>query len=471
MADPLFGMGAPPELAAQAQQLARRRALMEALMSRSIGPQQMPQSGGRIASQMSPLQPMAQVLQAYMSAKGLKTADSEQQALGMQYKEGRNKAITEYMMGRQGSPLTGALKAATSDYGDVAELGKADLLQQMKSGVDTKDVLGLGAYSATSKVAAAEALRKGDPNWHTYLKPEDKTTSVGNTLVSTTEGQPPKSLGYYGDEYEKNPDGTPKITQVIGAEGKPEPYQRNIKTGKLEKLDNAARVTATANASNPQNKGLEALFKNAADTVQELGKTARSSAQLADGLKRMQELDSAGVFSNVTAGPATFLTNLAQAAGVPIKDADAAKLGRTETYNSIATEAWQRLVSQMGGNRNVTREEAMEIKTILPQTRNSPQARERLYQIWTQVSQREVQRFHKANKALTDALAKNDPAVWQSQFADIFAPLTEVEDVPPMTRPQIRTIPQDGSQPPTPLRPQPSQGDQTPRPFGNLRPY
>ncbi len=53
----------------------RQRALAQALMQDSLAPLQAPQSGGRLASPVSPLAPLAKVLQAAAAGYGMKKAD------------------------------------------------------------------------------------------------------------------------------------------------------------------------------------------------------------------------------------------------------------------------------------------------------------------------------------------------------------------------------------------------------------
>lgn len=457
-----FASGLPPEIAAQASALARRRALAEALMGRALAPAQAPQSGGRMASVMSPLQPIAQVLTAGLASKGLQETDTAGQVLGMSYKEMQNKAIAKYLMDRKKDPMSAAITAASSDFEPVRKLGIADFEAISKGTITPKDLLGAEGASVPSRVKAATG------GGVTALEAEPKYQAVADQLVEVPRetGGKPRTAGYYGPEYDKNPDGTTKIVQQAGADGKPEPYIRESRSGKLVKLDQAPKVTvtATADARGPT-AGAEKIFELAATTVSDLGKNARSATQMSESMNRLEALDRQGIYSNVTTGPTTWLTNLAQAAGLELSDAQVAKLGNTETFNSVSNEALQRLISQLGGNRNVTREEVEYlIKTIVPQARQSPQARKQIYDFVRNVAGRETARFHKANKALTEAITKRDPSLWQSQFADVFAPMPQE----PLVVPSLGVELEQGLPPPVPLSP-----GQTvdPRQVGPTRPY
>ena len=441
--------GMPPELAAQAQALMRRRALAEALLGRSLQPLQAPQSQGRIAARMSPLQPIVQVLQAGLSARGLKGADTEMLGLGQQYKDLRQKAVQDYIAKRTGAPMEGAMSAATSDFPVLQELGKADLLQQMKSGVTMEDILKL-PYSSASKVAAVEAQRRGDPNWFTLLKPEAKTTAIGGQIVETTEGQAPKPLGYFGEEW---------------ADGRPEPYQRNLRSGELKKLDQAPKITTQVGVSGFTKKVPEELAKKAADRLDALGKQVSGAESAVASINTLEQLDKEGIFTNRTAAGETLLNNIAQRIGMKV---DTERLARTETYSSEVAKLWlAAMESVTGGARGLTEKETDELKKLQPQIQNSPQTRQRIYKIYRDGAARLRQQFGRAMEGVKTALTADDPGKLVDALGQMytmeepFGPALTGMEAPtnaPLNVETIQPLPA-----PTPLAP--------PKPQGRLRPY
>lgn len=184
----------------------------------------------------------------------------------------------------------------------------------------------------------------------------------------------------------------------------------------LKKLDNAPKVNVSATMAG-QKAGMEEYWKKAANHVDALGNVATQASNLKQSIAELKNLDSQGIFSNATSGPATLLTNLGQLAGVKV---DTTKLGNTETYNAVTTDLWQGLVAKYGGNRGVTKEEAVEIKKMLPLAASSPQARQQLFTILDNVSNRQIQQYSNANKSFAKAVKMDDPTVFAQEIGDVY---------------------------------------------------
>lgn len=462
-------VGLPPNLQAEQLALQRKQALTQALLQRSLQGIPTPTNPGRLASPISPFAPIAQAVSAALAGRAGKEQEGQQVELAGKYQNQMSQAIKDYMAqrdgqpGEPGSPATGliegaaspsastpaipatpgnpraaAVSALTSGFSTLQHLGQMDMQTMAKNTLTNKDILSLEGYSPESKIAGARLLQNGMPIdmvLQTLGPKKDIRVGPGGE-VADVSGPTPKQTGYIGPEWEKNPDGTPKVTMIKGADGQVEPYQRNERSGELKKLDNAPKVSTTVN--NAGNAGPKAgaieIFKRGADTVNELGKTARSANSSIEGIQRLKALDQQGVFSNATTGPQTFLSNLAQGLGVKLSPEEVAKLGRTENYNSIATKLWQDQVAQLGGNRNVTAVEAEQIKNIIPLTKHSPQARADMYDILSNVAQREISRFKAANTAFSKAVASDKPEIWQQHFENVFLPPAEGPKVAPQPR-------------------------------------
>jgi hypothetical protein len=182
-----------------------------------------------------------------------------------------------------------------------------------------------------------------------------------------------------------------------------------------------------------QKAGMEEIFKKTGDRVVELGKAAQVATSNLQAISELKNLESQGIYSNVTTAPTTFFTNLAQAVGVPLDQKKVATLGNTESFNAIATDLWQGVVNKYGGNRGVTEKEAQELKKIVPQAANSPQARARMYQILESVSQRQIGQYKNANSSYNKALQTQNPA----DLPD----LLEASSLPEPTKPDPVTPP------------------------------
>lgn len=276
--------------------------------------------------------------------------------------------------------------------------------------------------------AAAQLANEGkDQLTVKDLLPHASGKSIPDMLARGTAGFKPKADYKEVGGILYDPD---ELTAVELGGAKPQQtvingdlYELNPSTGQLKKLDNAPKISTNVSVGGPviagQKAGSEAYFKGAAGKVEALGNQAGQASNVKQTIAEMRNLDSQGIFSNVTSGPATFLTNLGEAVGVQV---DAKKLGNTETFNALTTDLWQGLVSKFGGNRGVTKEEALEIKKMLPLATSSPQARQQLYSILENVADRQIKQYQTADKAFSEAVYQDDPRVFSGGFTDVYNP-------------------------------------------------
>jgi hypothetical protein len=172
-----------------------------------------------------------------------------------------------------------------------------------------------------------------------------------------------------------------------------------------------------------------------------LGTQLAGSQKAVEVISNMEELDKSGIFTNKTAGFVTAVTNLAQNLGLKV---DAEKLANTETYQGEVARLWLALMETVtGGARGLTEAETKELKAAVPNIKQSPLARQKIYGLYRRAATRDATRFQKSIDALAEALEADDVAKITRALGGMYT-----TEVPP---------------PPLPL--------EGPQPQGRLRPY
>lgn len=355
----------------------------------------------------------------------MQALDQPQQEVLAKYNAGLASAVDAYRRQVQGSPEIpmppeeagggpgrpgvaadpqgAVVQAMMSQYGPLQRLGAKQYEHELK--LRDPYTLPEGAVRVNPGPGGAEGTKVTNPKVSEHAIPDDWSKHL-----------PPGAKRLAAD-----PAG---IYRMPGADGATDVYQLEFDRGALKgskKLDNSPRISVDARQGGPK-IGAQEYFRQAGKDVGDLADKARAAQDVKNSIAQMANLDSRGMFSNVTSGPATFMANLSQIAGIQLTPQQQAGLQNTETYNAIATDAWQKLVAQYGGNRGVTKEEAEQIKTILPLTKNSPQAREQLYGILNQVADRSISRFRVSNAAYARALQSDDPRIWAKHMEETFLP-------------------------------------------------
>lgn len=423
---------------AEAQSLQRRRSVSDAMLKRSLDPISVPvaKSANELSSVISPFAALAKLGETYMANKSGERVDTAEGSLAARYKAAENKEIADFTSGDT-NDLKHLLKYSQSQFAPTRAAALEMLKEHQKGVIRPKDILTTPKASLASRSAGAQvgdvSKLEADPEYH--VVPE------GGTAISTVPGDPSKQTTILdkGKQYEKEADGvTPKLYEIKDGD-RTISAQREIGTGKLEVIDKGNKISIS-NALDAGQKGInagaEAIWKQGAETIGDLAKQARAARNMGDSMKRMRALDDKGIYSGAGAGFKTFATNMADSVGsmigVPISKEMRDNLSNSQTFNSVGIEAWQQLVGQMGGNRGITEQEAAKIRLIVPQLKNSVDARKQMYDILENAATRSNEKFKKANTAYTTALKKNDPAEWNEYFQTMFDPEADTPTVPQM---------------------------------------
>lgn len=396
------------------ENLRRRQAIAEALQTGALAPMEV--------SQASPLAALAKLGQAYFAKKSMDALGQEKKDLAARMTENTRSGLENFfrtsegydapmmaqMPGADGQPQTRriagdpkkAVYEALASGNPMLQAVAKSQLEQMGKGAITPEKL--------MSLATPESVLTNPTNPRSWQpKRELKSFSPGEVILDAS-----------GRPYEVPQVGGKPAYDTITVNG--DLYQRTP-TG-LKKLDNAPRISTNVSVSpiiKGQMAGAEAFWKSASEQVTNLGTIAQQATNNKQAISELKALDQGGIYSNVTSAPKTFLSNLAQSIGVPV---DAKKLANTENFTSIATDLWQGVVSKYGGNRGVTKEEALELKKIIPQAAQSPEARQRMYSILENISNRQLQQFDNAQKAFSQAIYADDPRMFRLPAEQIYTP-------------------------------------------------
>lgn len=407
--------------------LERKQKLVDALMSGALSPMENPQSGGPVTSRISPLAALAKVFAGYQAGRQNEALKEEKRTFSDRYRQDLASGVDDYMRKSQGYdapeyPGEGApmrhvpgdekaaiMSALASNNPVLQALGMERLKEMGKGALTAKD---LSAMATPESVLA----NPGSPaSWK--AKRELKSAAPGEVLYDSAGnvaelGQAPGGGQGWG------------VTSIGG-----DLYQQTS-TG-LKKLDNATKVSVNASpVIMGQRAGMEAFWKNAAAQVDALGKAASSAKASLPRISKLEELNNSGVFSNVTSSPAVFLSNLGQAAGVKV---DTSKLQNSEQFNAEATKLWVEMIKDSGGARGWTEPETKKIEKVLPNLNHSPAARAELIQMMKQKAAQDITAYQSANKSFANAVQKDDPTAFSTDFENIYVPPTIPSSTAPKT--------------------------------------
>lgn len=406
------------------QSLEARKRIAELMSGIATQQLQAPTSGG-IAGRLPSWAPIVQALAGGLAGMQQKSILGDQQKILQAQQEGDANTLGALMRARQfqpateqaGPPLPGqSMPTTPASGGEFSPEYKAALIQAIASGsprlqpfvkaeLEHVNKNMLGPVDLKDK-ATLSSIQQNPQDFSKWAAKPDVQSADGQFFAIGDDGKP---VHVGGQQYAEP-------FQLAG-----DLYQNAQYGGKIFKLDNAPKVTVggqqVINAG--QKAGMEAYWKNAANTVDALGQAAQSAQNNLNSLAELENLHKQGVFSNATSGIQTFAWNLAQAFDLPI---DTKKLANTETYNAGITDLWQGLVAKYGGNRGVTKEEAEEIKKMLPLAASSPQAREQIFSVLKNVASRQINQYHSANRRFAKAVKMDDPEMFAEEFGNIYNP-------------------------------------------------
>lgn len=431
-----------PEDRGTYDQFAQRQALAKTLGQQAMG-SWVPQGGGA----MPGWAPLAQAIQGYLAGK----MNSEASA-------GQQKLLAEQqaeMQARTAADMGAMLKSRQLTPSQQFDFGPENLDEVVGKTVlpptggpdsrEYKDALIRAMTNPQLAKVAEEELKnynsrqvspdklapraslqsiQQNPGDFTKWEGKDNPIVVDGQVFNAREGNPLQHMG--GQQYAepfRGPDG--------------ELYQNAMFGGKIEALNKAPKVNVGGTTIAGQKAGSEAFFKHAAEQVHGLGQQAYAAQQSLESLSNLQRMEQEGIFSNVTTGPAEWLTNFGQALGVNV---DASKLGNTTAFNAEINKLWTQAVSQAGGARGLTEKETAEIKKMLPLAASSPEARAIITRNMVAASQRQIAQYNQANEAFARAVQADDPTVWSSAMKGVYlAPNVSVPK-PAATAPKAAPI-------------------------------
>jgi hypothetical protein len=401
--------------------LDRRQKMLEALMAASQAPMEMPTAGGKV----SPYAALAKILNGVNARHGLQQIESKRSELGSRYQTDLQEGMSNFINTKDGiDEMRPSMALKPNEDGSMQQVPvkvagdpKRAMLEAIASNHPVLQKLGMSMATAKPEkdpnaLSANTALAHFDPQ-SVAMNPNDPSKWAKKKDIRTVEG----NFFDVGDDRAKQLPGGVSYSDPLNLPGVGVVQGNNV-TGKLGVLDQAPRTNVTLNNAGPA-AGKSAFYKNAAEKVDALGKLAGAAQDNLGTLAELSNLDKKGVFSNVSSGPATFFANLGQAAGVPV---DTRKLGNTETFNALTTDLWQGLVSKYGGNRGVTKEEAIEIKQMLPLAGKSPEARQQLYTILGNVAKRQIAQYESANSAFANSANEDDPRIFAEGSKNTYLP-------------------------------------------------
>ena len=237
---------APNEYSVEAQALERRRKLAELMQQQSLEPLQAPPSSGGWAVPMSPLAPLAKMLQGYAGGRGQTQADERAKALAARIRGDTAGTLERFQQKMMGTPAQ-----TTGELGTVDELNTPAQAPDMRGAY--VELMG-SQNPALQQAALAAMLKSNDPF---TLSEGASRFAPGGQLLAQNPKQRPLHFGNTGGAIQPMnpmtgaPVGTPTPTTMTPAQratheenkGWGEPYQlggamvrKNAITGKVEQV-------------------------------------------------------------------------------------------------------------------------------------------------------------------------------------------------------------------------------------------
>lgn len=353
----------------EADAIKRKQAIADAMQQSALAPLQLPTQPG---VKLSGVNVLAKLLEGYVAGKKSDEAKADRAALSQRYGDELKSGMEQYYKTMQGyeapsmalaphedgtpqmvkvpgDPRKAVMEALASNHPVLRELAMSQL-KEMDKPTELKEVGGV-VYDPKTR----EMVRLGG------AAPERKTVN--------------------GDLYEMNPS-----------------------TGQWKKLDNGTKISLS-NIGNPvvkgQNAGIEAWSKEAAATVSELATSARQSVKLKSQLNQLEALTQGGTAAGPMADAIVFLDGLAKQAGIPVNPT---KLNNSQTFNSVATQAWAALMQQNGGARGLVKEESEKLAQSLPALTQRPEGRAQIIAVLRQAADQNIADAATASKQYARAL-------------------------------------------------------------------
>ena len=350
----LIDMGLPPEYLAALEQAQRRQAIAQALVQKTQGGVPIQQIGP-VAAKISPWAIAANGLAGGLASMNVERAQGEITGVKTRFANDQNQAVQEYL----GKPVQERLRMGlASPFPMVQTLAKKDAENQQEQ---LKSVL--TSVGRQNPNAAIDIARTGQLPAGAVSLPGKE---VNGQLVD------PMALGDYRNQY--------KDAEFIpGADGKPILVQRGP-GNKIDAIDKAPKVSATAHASSAQAKGEDAFLKQIGEDNAKAYGQARTDANMAYSSKsmvqQMQALDKQGVFSGPGAPIVTALAGFGKMLNLPV---DGAKLANSEAYQQQFAREIAKVMLTGSVGRSMTDPDRKRFEETLPNLLQSPQGRQQIY--------------------------------------------------------------------------------------------
>lgn len=252
---------------AQAQDLARRQKIAEAMQAQSLSPMELPQQAGVRAS---PLAAVAKIVQAYVANKQMGDLKGERQSMADRYKTEGQEGLQRFF--DTITPKSVPLDNFAGEEGPLQTPDPATAGTFTQPGNQRKAVLEAMAsnHPMLQQIGAAQlpGLLKGSPS---------KDHVINNKLVRVPEGGGPTVLGDFNDPKVKELWG-PVEEVGKGPDGKPITGQKNLETGQIRFTPAGTNVKVETNVGD----------KSGVKFGEELGK-ARAK-QISDSYDKVKDV-------------------------------------------------------------------------------------------------------------------------------------------------------------------------------------
>jgi hypothetical protein len=408
--------------------IARQMKLAEIAAAQGAAPMGPTEMVSGIAVPQSPLQGVAKLVQAYMGRRGIEEAESRRKQLGERYRADLSSGISRFIDGistqpgeqpaqtgnnpsayvapqqfspedARGARLRTIVEAMGSNHPVLQQLGASQLSQMQKGNIEAKDLLPYADPAAIPGMVRTGAVG---------FKPKRNIKEVGGVVYDADT----LDVLQLKDGY------NPAEERLIGGDR----YQVNPSTRKMEKMDNAPKVSLQ-NVGNVVNRGQLAGFeewsKAAAKRVSEMSEQATAARNLVSRTNQLEALTTAGTNAGPLADAATFLQGLANQTGIKV---DASKLANSQTFESESTRAWAEMMQSLGGARGLVKEESEKIARSLPSMVQTPQGRAQIISLIRQAAEQQISDAERANQEYGKALEAQSPSMFSFGLSKTILP-------------------------------------------------
>lgn len=409
-----------PRYQAEYEDAQRRQQMAQAMMQMSMKGPMAPQQAGGITPRMHPLQAALSAMQGIMAARGMEGAQKSMSDVLSRNSNDAAQQIGQFQQiaGREARPEE--TRAGPIGSRDDASMAETNTIPGQTGGFNQ---------------AIAQFQTSQNPRVQAFIANQQKMQQ--ERLFKIADAAKEQAPGYAVDALRTNniptagmPDPKmPVFGTTPGPDGKPLNTVTNFK-GPNATASFAPAGTNVSVSNGPGKAGLTELFKAGTDKVVKNADKAEAALALNSTLDQLQSYSKDGIITGPATDGLTWIAGLAKSAGLPV---DSKKLADTQSYNSLAQEAVQNMISQMPrGNAGITAPEAERIAKIMPLASHSPEARAEITSILKQASDRHVAVFRQSLQGLTDAISSQDPT--KANFGDIFLPPAASQG---FTKPQV----------------------------------